>query len=301
MVYLPLNIDKPVHKNYHHFNLEHEIFIEDNEENILIIPEQFIFLKHSLQYKNIKKIIWWLSLDNYYGFKFRDNYNKYLRSLIKIPYNFISLINKIANYRFGILGFYDYLKFFYSFFNLSKQAEIKQAYAHFTQSYYVHNFLRNKLNNIFFFMIIRVKKILNAKVNIKSKKNIICYSHKSNQFIKLLKNNIKIKFIELKNLTSNQILNILKKTKIYLDFGYHPGKDKMPREAAVLYNCIITNFKGSAYNKIDIPISKEFKFVENHRNIKKINLLILKILNNHQKYLKKFNKYRSQVLKEKNF
>ena len=44
MVYLPLNIDKPVHKNYHHFNLEHEIFIEDNEENILIIPEQFIFL-----------------------------------------------------------------------------------------------------------------------------------------------------------------------------------------------------------------------------------------------------------------
>ena len=75
----------------------------------------------------------------------------------------------------------------------------------------------------------------------------------------------------------------------------------MPREAAVLYNCIITNFKGSAYNKIDIPISKEFKFVENHRNIKKINLLILKILNNHQKYLKKFNKYRSQVLKEKKF
>ena len=55
MVYLPLNIDKPVHKNYHHFNLEHEIFIEDNEENILIIPEHFSFLKHSLQYKNIKK------------------------------------------------------------------------------------------------------------------------------------------------------------------------------------------------------------------------------------------------------
>ena len=74
----------------------------------------------------------------------------------------------------------------------------------------------------------------------------------------------------------------------------------MPREAPVLYNCIITNFKGSAYNKIN-PISKEFKFVENHRNIKKINLLILKILNNHQKYLKKFNKYRSQVKRKKKF
>ena len=41
----------------------------------------------------------------------------------------------------------------------------------------------------------------------------------------------------------------------------------MPREAALFNNCIITNFKGSAYNKIDIPISKEFKFVEN-QNIK---------------------------------
>ena len=27
---------------------------------------------------------------------------------------------------------------------------------------------------------------------------------------------------------------------IYLDFGYHPGKDRMPREAALFNNCIIT-------------------------------------------------------------
>ena len=52
--------------------------------------------------------------------------------------------------------------------------------------------------------------------------------------------------IELKGFNNKQIINIFKKTKIYLDFGYHPGKDRMPREAVLFNNCIITNKRGSA-------------------------------------------------------
>ena len=39
--------------------------------------------------------------------------------------------------------------------------------------------------------------------------------------------------------------NLLMKSKIYLDFGYHPGKIGL-REAALFGNCVITNLKGSA-------------------------------------------------------
>ena len=35
-----------------------------------------------------------------------------------------------------------------------------------------------------------------------------------------------------------------------------PWKDKMPREAVLFNNCIITNLKGSAKNNQDIPIKK---------------------------------------------
>ena len=31
--------------------------------------------------KKIKKILWWLSIDNYFGYKFRYNYNKFLSSI----------------------------------------------------------------------------------------------------------------------------------------------------------------------------------------------------------------------------
>ena len=63
----------------------------------------------------------------------------------------------------------------------------------------------------------------------------------------------------------------MNKTKIYIDFGYHPEKDKMPREVVLNNNCI-TNYKGSAKNKYDIPISKKFKFEQKYNDIKKLIL-----------------------------
>ena len=128
---------------------------------------------------------------------------------------------------------------------------------------------------------------------------MICYSHKSNDFINVLKNELNIKFIKLQNFNQKQIISIFKKTKIYIDFGFHPGKDKMPREAALFNNCIITNKKGSAKNAIDIPIGNKFKFNEAQSNILSIRNTINAIFKNHQKQLKKFKKYKLKILNEK--
>ena len=66
-----------------------------------------------------------------------------------------------------------------------------------------------------------------------------------------------------------------------MDFGYHPGKDRMPREAALFGNCIITNQKGSAKNNLDIPIKSKYKFSEVKTNIPKINKQIERIFNDY--------------------
>ena len=114
MVYLPLNDSKPVHKDYKHYNMKFKNYIEDNENNILIIPEMYGMLKFSLNFKKITKVIWWLSIDNYFAFKFNAEYPKILRSFFKIPYNFISVFNRITNYQFGIFTYHDFLKSFYN-------------------------------------------------------------------------------------------------------------------------------------------------------------------------------------------
>lgn len=300
MVYLPQIDGNPVHKNYKGYKIKYSNTIEDNEDNLLIIPEHFSFLKYSLKFLRLKKIIWWLSVDNYFGYKFRSENHKLLRSLIKIPYNLISLFNRITKYKFGIFTLQEYLQFYYKFIDISEQKEVNQASFHLMQSYYAYDFFKQKLKNIKILYDYQNEKIILNSKNIKhSKENLICYSHKCSDFIHLVKEKSNNKFIKLQNYNQKQIIDIFKKTKIYIDFGYHPGKDKMPREAALFNNCIITNRRGSAKNSVDIPISNNFKFKEKKSNIQSIVNLINTMLNNYNSELKKFKQYKSKIKNEK--
>jgi hypothetical protein len=47
--------------------------------------------------------------------------------------------------------------------------------------------------------------------------------------------------------------------KLYVDFGHHPGKDRLPREAAIHGCCVITGRYGSAANPVDVPIADRYK------------------------------------------
>ena len=299
MFYLPEN-KHPVHKNFKKYNLKYKTNIEDKKENILIIPEYYSFIKYASKYKNLKKILWWLSIDNYYGYKFRSDYNKFLRSIIKIPFNIINIFNKLTNYFFGLFTLQDFLKFKYSFIDLNKLSEFKDINLHLCQSYYAYFFLKKKFKKVSYLSDYQREEILiNSKKKKIKKSNIICYSNKSNNFVKKISNYTSYKMIELKNFDNSQIINIFKKTKIYMDFGYHPGKDRMPREAVLFNNCIITNKRGSAGNKYDIPIKKKYKFDEKKLNLRKIKHIIDKIFNDYEKEIKNFLKYKKTVLEEK--
>lgn len=300
MIYLPALTSNPVHKNYKKYNIDFTNTIEDKNDNLLIIPEHYMFLNYSLKFKRLKKVIWWLSVDNYFGFKFKNENHKFIRSIIKIPFNIISLFNFVTNYSFGILTIQDYLKFYYKNKNIAEEKEIKQASFHLMQSYYAFEFFKKKLKNVRILYDYINQNIMNSSKNYKiNKKDIICYSHKSNNFINLIKDNLDFKFIKLHNLSQKQIINIFKKTKVYLDFGFHPGKDKMPREAALFNNCIITNKKGSAKNNIDIPIKKKFKIFEKRSNLALLKKELDSIFNNYQREIKHFKSYKFKIVNEK--
>ena len=68
--YFPINQDIKVHKNLEIFNLPFVNKIEDSERNILIVPETNQAILISKQYKKIQKLLWWLSLDFFFYYKF---------------------------------------------------------------------------------------------------------------------------------------------------------------------------------------------------------------------------------------
>ena len=46
----------------------------------------------------------------------------------------------------------------------------------------------------------------------------------------------------------------------YIDFGPHPGMDRLPREAALAGCIVITNREGAAAHDEDVPLPPEYKF-----------------------------------------
>lgn len=297
----------PVHKNYKIFKIPYKKNISDLKKNVLIIPEFYKSIEISKKYKSIQKGLWWLSVDFFIFHRFVYKNHSLIRSLFKIPHKLIVSFNKLTSFYFGNMSFFKYLQFIYLqpvFVNIFKIKNINVNLAH---SDYTFKILKSKKINSFQLAdYIRDEYHKASKnISIKDKKNFICYNpSKSSIFFKrFMKLNSDLKFIPLINLNLKQIIYTLSKSKIYIDFGFHPGKDHLPREAAILKNCIITNKEGSAslmYN--DVPIKNEFKFLEKKENFSKMRKKIDSILNSFSKELSKYKSYRKTLyLEEKKF
>ena len=107
--------------------------------------------------------------------------------------------------------------------------------------------------------------------------------------------------IRLENMSRSEVANSLLRAEIYLDLGNHPGKDRIPREAALLNCVVVTNTRGSAGNQVDIPIEQEvFKFDDNATEFEKGLILALnKMITFPQDYRVMQNPYRAKILESK--
>jgi hypothetical protein len=65
--------------------------------------------------------------------------------------------------------------------------------------------------------------------------------------------------VPLAGMTRDEVVDLLARAKMYIDFGEHPGKDRIPREAVALGTCVLVNRRGSAANFVDVPVPETFK------------------------------------------
>lgn len=253
--------NNPVAERFSKYKIEYIEKIEDKEKNLLIVPEVNVELLG--EYKNIKKCIWWLSVDNYT--------NKYL-----------GLNDYFYHYYMNLPTFLEKIKFLKkSFLNLRilrypkelKNIFIEEEIIHLVQSYYAEQFLKTK--NVKEKQILYLSDYLNDEFFIenlekKNRENIILYNPKKGFKItsKIMKAARNYKFIPLINMTPKEIKELCLKSKIYIDFGSHPGKDRIPRETASLGCVVLTNKRGSAKYSQDVEIPEKYKYDE--KEIKKL-------------------------------
>lgn len=252
--------------------------IENNENNVLIIPEVMIYKIG--EFTNIRKVIWWLSVDNFIN---RNGYFEQARNegCIKAFYH---LLKK------QIKPYIDVRKI------------QKTIVENWVQSYYAEDFLRKKeVQKIEYLSDYLNEVYLSDKNKNIIKKNIVLYNPKKGyEFTKkLIQNSPEYNWVAIENMTTEQVRELLLTSKVYVDFGNHPGKDRFPREAAISGCCIITGKRGSAKFKEDIPIPEKYKFEDIKKNIPLILKQIDICLKNYNNQINDFLIYREYILTEK--
>ena len=104
-------------------------------------------------------------------------------------------------------------------------------------------------------------------------------------------------FVPVSGMTRQETINLMHESMVYIDFGDHPGKDRMPREAAVCGCCVVTGRNGSANYKEDVPIPEKYKIDRN--NVSEIVTMINSLLDNYSTSVNDFIGYRKTIRGEK--
>lgn len=295
MFYLP-KISAPVHKRFEHYNIPFSDRIEDSSKNVIIVPEILEYFKLFNDFPNTQKIIWWLSIDNFYESLFFEN-----KKPIQLIFQVINKLSKIL-FKEPIVNLSDLSMKFCSNYKLLKNALVSKAHLHLVQSQYAKNHLMKKgflnvewlsdyLNDDFLF------------VDYKSENKgdfIIFNPNKALKFTRrIMSANPKLKMVPIHGMSLSETIGLMKKAKVYIDFGNHPGKDRMGREAALCGCCVITGRRGSASFYDDVSIPEKYKFEDKKENIENIINVIKYCINNYDIATKDFDEYRGIIKKGK--
>lgn len=277
-----ISTNQTITESYSKYNLKSTDKIEDDSENILVLPE--IYFEFIFSYKNIKIACWWMSVD------FR-----YTKTTFSETFKF----RRSAKARWKLIK--AYVKGYYrEFKNDDKLLKRESArIIHLYQSHYAQYFLYSKG----FSRLLPLSDYINLELvgNIDAeKKDVVLYNPaKGYEFTKKIMAAMpNVKFVPLKGLNREQLRELLETSKLYIDFGHFPGKDRLPREAVSNGCCVITGRLGASFFYEDVPIEDEYKFDAKSSNISAITSEISYILKNYDECKHDFDFYRSRIRKE---
>lgn len=240
--------------------------IEDKEGNAIIIPEGYP--EYSDRYFHAVKMLWWLSVDNFEGIYGFDD-----KEIDKVHETFRKTID------------FHLTQSEYSRLYLLKKGTPSSKIMH----------LADYINDMYF------SGNDTPEDESPKREDIILYNPKKGE--ESTKNIVKassgMKYVPLKDMTSEEIFTLMHKAKIYIDFGNHPGKDRIPREAAMCGLIVITGRHGSADNPVDIQIPDKYKLKEEDVTASEVVDTINDCLLHYDEYVRDFYRYKKVIKGEK--
>lgn len=232
MVYLPEDDPDPTPEVFRMYRPRVVPGIVDAPDSVVVVPEtgtlQLLELRHAT------RVLWWLSVEH---FLMRAEGLRQAQGLARSPLDFV------FDPRFGLV--------------------------HLAQSEYARQFVERKgASALMLTDYVRDEIVERARgLRDGAKENIVAYNPKKGlAFTQQLMAATppEIRWVPIENMSPAEVAQLLGRAKVYVDFGPHPGRDRIPREAALCGCVVITNTQGSAGNGIDVPIPADCKYDERH-------------------------------------
>jgi len=272
MCYVPFDKPSNAPKPYVRYNTQSAPY-EDAKGNFIIFPE--IEPMPALKVKHATAALWWLSLENFLERRHTSKIHDKLRNF-----------KRIDQERRPLGG-----------------ATKLKSLLHFSQTEHATQYLRScgiepiplidSINEDFL-----TDRYLSRTDH---KKNIILYNPTKGWKVtrKLIKDYPQLNFVPIKGLNREQLSERLYEAKIYIDFGHHPGRDRMPREAAMHGCTLISGVLGSAGNEVDLPIPKVYKLDSAAPDfVNRFGVLVADMMQNFPQHHSNFSNYRKWIQNE---
>jgi hypothetical protein len=300
----------PVHPNYKKYHCPWVALnsVKDDENSILIVPETALDKIHC--FRKAKRIIYWLAVDNYVLSLYKPSKIDFILYIARnYLFDLHNIVNAFATKNTQVYYNAFAAKYVKSLIDSGK-ISIPKADLHIAQSMYAKEFLLShgiNKNDIILLREPLEEEFLGIarKVKCDIKSNVIAWNSRKAYPVALKLANILRKrgyiVLELKNVGKERMIKILLKSKVFIDVGIHPGRDRPPREATALDNITIVNNHGGCYRYEDCMVPTEFKwncYFDCNTNYNKHAEDIEHYLENYEYYIKQFQIAKQFVLSE---
>jgi hypothetical protein len=146
---------------------------------------------------------------------------------------------------------------------------------HFHQSEYAARFLRDHCAAQFFPLsdytdpqFVHRSLVTELTPPITERRNVVCFFPNKGGALaaRFLEGAASLRqpvaFVPIRDMTKAQVRATLFGARIYIDFGHHPGKDRVPREAAIAGAVVLLHAAGAARCFPDHPLAEAYRFTE---------------------------------------
>ncbi|TFD91851.1 hypothetical protein E3T61_07700 [Cryobacterium lactosi] len=277
--------DTPRVRDYEVYDAPEALKAIDSPGNAVIVPEVWIDLLR--EFTQAQRMCWWLSID--YSPVFRIT-----RSRSDDKAGLGNEHNVTTRQRLKDIAI-----------SLRPRRNLVHSTLHLVQSHYAWAFLYSQLNVVptlisDYTPLFRIEGFRSTGTTDRGR--TVAFNPKKGSELteRVIAKSRGIEWRPLINMTADDVYTSLASTAIYMDLGQHPGKDRMPREAAFLGAVTIVARRGAGAFTQDVPLPWQHKVHPTDPQFLEGTVALLdRILAEPQSHLDTQNEYRSSLLREK--